>query len=140
MSCCYYTQLMIVFHSQHRMHHSFQLHKQVKLVMHLIECCLIVYTEYLPYVTDHSKLNSLQETIKRWVTDDNGHNVLYMKNGRFRYNGFKLYRMITRTVTKHTPENQLCYPFFNQFKQNGNKKCKQKSNIMNIDILPVYYK
>jgi hypothetical protein len=78
--------------------------------------------------------------VNRWVTDDAGHNVLYKKNGSFRYNGFKLYRMIARTVTQHTPENQLKFAFFDKFKQSGNKKCKGTDKIMNIDNLPVYYK
>ncbi len=83
--------------------------------------------------TDLSKLTQLQVTVKRWVTDDNDYNILYKKNGAERYRGFKLYKMISRTVTTHTPENQLNYSFFNQF------KCKNKNipdDIMNIDALP----
>lgn len=87
-----------------------------------------------------SKMTPLQKTIMRWVTDDNGHNVLYRKDGSFRYKGFKLYRMIARTVSQHTPENQLKFEFFDKFKQDGNKKCKEKSKIMNIDNLPIYFK
>jgi hypothetical protein len=35
--------------------------------------------------------NDLQRVIDNWVTDDNGHNILYKKRGKTRYSGFKLY-------------------------------------------------
>ena len=82
--------------------------------------------------TDFSNLTQLQMTVKRWITDDNDYNILYKKNGAERYKGFKLYKMISRTVSAHTPENQLNYPFFNQFKQKG----KRPNDIMDIDRLP----
>jgi hypothetical protein len=65
--------------------------------------------------TPFSKMNELQKTIHRWCSDDNGKNVLYKKNGEERYPGFKLYKMIARTVHQHTPENQLEFPYFSQF-------------------------
>ena len=82
--------------------------------------------------TDFSKLSQLQMTVKRWITDDNDYNILYKKNGSERYKGFKLYKMISRTVSNHTPEKQLNYPFFNQFKHKG----KRPDDIMDIDRLP----
>ena len=39
--------------------------------------------------------------------DDNGKNILYKSNGEERYPDFKLYKMISRKCTKHTPEVQL---------------------------------
>jgi hypothetical protein len=101
-------------------------------------CCL--YDFILPDDTNFSKLSPLQETVNRWVTDDNGHNVLYRKNGSIRYKGFKLYRMIARTVTQHTPYNQLNFKFFDKFKQTKNKNNTKNNIIMNIDDLPIYYK
>jgi hypothetical protein len=71
-------------------------------------------------------MTPLQKTVERWVTDDNGYNVLYRKVGSFRYKGFKLYSMIARTLSQHTPENQFKFEFFDKFKQDGNKKCKEK--------------
>ena len=71
-------------------------------------------------------------TVKRWITDDNDYNILYKKNGSERYKGFKLYKMISRTVTTHTPEKQLNYPFFNQFIHKG----KKINDVMDIDALP----
>ena len=79
--------------------------------------------------------DELQRTIIRWITDDNGKNVLYMKNGDERYENFKLYKMIARTVHAHTPEAQLFDPFFNQFKID-----EKLSNIhiIDIDSIPSY--
>jgi hypothetical protein len=84
--------------------------------------------------TDLSNLTQLQTTVKRWVTDDNDYNILYKKNGAERYRGFKLYKMISRTVSAHTPEKQLKYPFFSQFKYKN--KNMNMVNMINIDELP----
>lgn len=80
-------------------------------------------------------MTQIRETVTRWITDDNNYNILYKKNGDERYKGFKLYKMIARTVTSHTPERQLEYDFFKQFKVTGNK-IKYKRHLMNLDILP----
>jgi hypothetical protein len=77
--------------------------------------------------------DDLQRTIIRWITDDNGKNVLYMKNGDERYENFKLYKMIARTVHAHTPESQLSDPFFNQFKID-----EKIEDIIDIDAMPCY--
>jgi hypothetical protein len=61
------------------------------------------------------KLDLLQELIMDWVTDDNGKNILYKKNGDERYPNFKLYKMIARTVHKKTPTDQLDKPLFSAF-------------------------
>ena len=77
--------------------------------------------------------DELQRTIIRWTTDDNDKNVIYMKNGDERYENFKLYKMIARTVHHHTPEAQLVDPFFNQF------KIDEKVVVMiDIDEMPSY--
>jgi hypothetical protein len=81
------------------------------------------------------KMNALQETIHRWCTDDNGKNLLYKKNGDERYPNFKLYKMIVRTVHKHTPENQLKFEYFNQYEV---KEPADKSGVIDIDVLPSY--
>jgi hypothetical protein len=81
------------------------------------------------------KMNALQETIHRWCSDDNGKNLLYKKNGEERYPNFKLYKMIVRTVHKHTPENQLKYEYFNQYVAKGPV---DKSSVIDIDALPTY--
>lgn len=79
--------------------------------------------------TPVSKMDELQKTIRRWCLDDNGKNVLYKKTGEERYPGFKLYKMIARTVHKHTPENQFKFPYFSQFETNLEKD----DILMNVD-------
>jgi len=80
------------------------------------------------------KMNPLQATILRWCSDDLGKNVLYKRNGEERYPSFKLYKMIARNVHNHTPQAQLDFPFFKQFRFMG-KPLKQPKDIMNIDLL-----
>jgi hypothetical protein len=82
-------------------------------------------------------MNPLQSTILRWCTDDSGKNVLYKQNGEDRYPNFKLYKMISRNVHKHTPQSQLEFTFFKQFRWLG-KTLKPQKDIINIDELPTY--
>ena len=74
--------------------------------------------------------------------DDNEKNVLYKKNGEERYPSFKLYKMIARTVHKHSPEEQLKFPLFTQFEMTSKQQKKdfKKTNMtfMNIDEIPAY--
>lgn len=75
--------------------------------------------------------------VNEWCEDDKGRNVLWKSNGDERYPGFKLYKMIARTVSKHRPLNQLNNPLFRKFKC-SRKNIKKATNIMNIDALPIY--
>lgn len=84
------------------------------------------------------KKNELQRTIQRWCTDSMGKNVLYKKNGQERYPGFRLYKMIARTVHEHTPEKQLGDPWFLQFKMTDQEQYQELDEIMNIDLYPTY--
>ena len=69
--------------------------------------------------------------------DDSGSNILYKKNGSERYPGFKLYKMIARTVSKHTPNAQLNKSLFDIFRITR-KKINKRSKILSIDKLPRY--
>jgi hypothetical protein len=82
------------------------------------------------------EMDEFQKTISRWCKDDNGKNLLYMKNGKERYPNFKLYKMIARTVHFHTPGAQLSFPFFSQFL--CSKIGGKDGNIVNIDDIPCY--
>ena len=75
--------------------------------------------------------------VAEWCTDDRGRNVLWKANGDERYPGFKLYKMISRTVSKHTPVSQLERPILDRYKC-PRKNIKKGTTIMNIDALPVY--
>ena len=78
----------------------------------------------------------LQKTIIDWVTDDNGKNILYMKNGDERYPNFKLYKMIARTVHKKTPEDQLTNPLFASFETVESPPVG--SLLIDINAIPSY--
>lgn len=82
-------------------------------------------------------MDELQKTIHRWCLDNNGRNILYKKNGDERYPSFKLYKMIARTVSDHTPEAQLEYEFFSQYAVSKEEDLGN-STIFDIDALPVY--
>jgi hypothetical protein len=89
---------------------------------------------------DNEDFDDITKLINDWCIDDNGKNILYKSNGTERYPDFKLYKMIARTVHKHTPEKQLERDIFDIFKvtkKQINKKAQ--SNIFNIDKLKVEY-
>lgn len=71
-----------------------------------------------------------------WTKDDKGRNILYKKNGDERYPEFKLYKMIARTVHKHTPQAQLEGPIFNKYLVTR-KKVGRKTKFVDIDTMPI---
>ena len=79
--------------------------------------------------------DELQKTIHRWCQDDKKASVLYKKNGEERYPDFKLYKMIAKTVHAHTPQNQLAFPFFSQFKT---QQVPSGASCMDIGSIPSY--
>ena len=83
---------------------------------------------------EESQKDELFNIISEWCNDDDGNSVLYKKNGRERYAGFKLYRMIARTVHNHTPEDQLKLPYFKQFICST---IEPNNIIMNVDSYPI---
>jgi len=83
------------------------------------------------------EFDDLQKTIFRWCLDDHDKNILYKKNGEERYPNFKLYKMIARTVHKHTPQEQLKFAYFKQFEIKASK-VKASDNVLDIDALPTY--
>jgi hypothetical protein len=92
------------------------------------------------FIIDHddyneNTFNPFQRMINNWCTDDNGKNILYMKNGEERYLNFKLYKMIARTVHHLIPENQLNDPFFSQYKIS---KKHLDVKWIHIDKIPSY--
>ncbi len=86
--------------------------------------------DFIIHDDNEDNYNELQKTIQRWCSDDNNKNILYKKNGEDRYPNFKLYKMIARSVHKHTPDEQLKHGYFNQFQcDKPNDSCK----IIDID-------
>ena len=86
------------------------------------------------------ELDDLQRLVLKWVTDDNKRNVLYKRDGEERYPGFKLYKMIARTVHQPTPIAQLQEPFFKKFEcsKKEQKEIDASTHIIDLDQLPVY--
>lgn len=78
--------------------------------------------------------------VLRWCTDDFGKNILLKRNGTERYAGFKLYKMIARTVTRRTPQAEIRMAEFAKFSIRHPLAHKSSGiNPMNLDELPVYY-
>ena len=90
--------------------------------------------------TDNEKeFNELQKIVKYWCTDDENKNILYKKNGEERYPNFKLYKMIARTVHKHTPEAQLKNSIFKKFQINKvDFDSYDLDSLIDIDDIPSY--
>jgi hypothetical protein len=84
-----------------------------------------------------SQFNDFQKTIYRWCCNDDGKNVLYKRNREERYPSFKLYKMIARTVHRHLPDEQLKFPFFQQFLVDG-RELGADVRVTNIDLFPTY--
>jgi len=97
------------------------------------DLCRLGCSIYDFIIDDESgKLDDLQQTVKRWCMDDNNKNVLYKKTGEERYPQFKLYKMIARTVNRHTPQAQLEFEYFNQY------ECLAVDGAIDIDSIPCY--
>ena len=85
------------------------------------------------------KCSPLVRLIVEWCMDDNNLNVLYKSNGEERYEEFKLYKMIARSVHNHTPQNQLNRKEFSKYKTISKKISKEeRTKVINIDNLPVF--
>ena len=82
---------------------------------------------------DIEEYDELQKVVREWCLDDKGKNILYLKNGEERYPSFKLYKMIARTVHKHTPDAQLERPFFSKYKFEG--ELKDNTSLFSLDKL-----
>ena len=97
------------------------------------------FIENMEDVARECKKNRLVSLVVDWVTDDDGRNVLYKKNGVDRYPDFKLYKMIARTVHNKVPSQQLKHRVFTQYEVTQKSiKNVSKTEIINIDKYPVY--
>ena len=84
-----------------------------------------------------SELTDVEKLAVDWCYDDKNRNVLYKNNGVERYPDFKLYKMIARTVHKHSPTEVIKNKIFDRF-FTSKKKIGKKTKIMNIDKIPCY--
>ena len=98
-------------------------------------CSIFDYVvEDMHSIKNLKKLDPVTRLIVEWCLDDSGINVLYKNNGDDRYPDFKLYKMISRRVHKHTPEAQLERKEFAAFTFPKNK-LPNGENVMNLDNL-----
>ena len=84
----------------------------------------------------HKELDEFQKIIVDWCKDDKDNNILYKNTGEERYEDFKLYRMISKSVHNHEPSQQLKRPQFSQYLI---KKIPENTYHLNIDSLPIFY-
>ena len=97
-------------------------------------CALFDY--FIEDIDNIDNSNPIVNLVQKWTQDDKGRNILYKKNGDERYPDFKLYKMIARTVHKHTPEAQLSGGNFDKYIV-GRKKVYNKSKVVDIDKMLV---
>ena len=99
-----------------------------------------IFDYFIDNINDIAKVcktNVVAKLIVEWVMDDQNRNILYKTNGEERYPDFKLYKMIARSVHKHTPQAQLSKPIFADYEV-PKKNIKTSNRVMNIDKLPCY--
>jgi hypothetical protein len=98
-----------------------------------LACSLFDY--FIEDPDDIDLMDHLSKLMVEWTKDDKGRNILYKKNGDERYPDFKLYKMIARTVHKHTPQAQLEGSFFNKYIV-SRKKVSKKTKFIDVDKMP----
>lgn len=107
---------------------------------HSFDLCRLGCSLFDYFIEDIDEIKELKSPIKKamveWVFDDANKNILYKNNGAERYPDFKLYKMIARTVNKHTPQNVIKKPVFEKYLF-AKKKINNQAAIFNIDTLPV---
>jgi hypothetical protein len=85
---------------------------------------------------EDDRLNRIKGLIEDWLKDDKDRNILYKKNGEERYEDFKLYKMISRTVHGAIPKSQLSRKIFTQYLVPRKNIKKKMHMVMNIDEIP----
>ena len=100
------------------------------------DLCRLACSMFDLIIDDEKEIKDLQDplckVIADWCTDDKGRNVLYKSNGEERYPGFKLYKMIARTVHNHVPHKQLERDIFSGYSI-PKSKLNKKTRVINID-------
>ena len=85
---------------------------------------------------EDDRLNRIKGLIEDWLKDDKDRNILYKKNGEERYEDFKLYKMISRTVHGAIPKSQLSRKIFTQYLVPRKNIKKKMHMVINIDEIP----
>jgi hypothetical protein len=101
------------------------------------DLCRLACSLFDYFIEDPNEIETMDHIAKlmvEWTKDDKGRNILYKKNGDERYPEFKLYKMIARTVHKHTPQAQLEGAFFNRYIIP--RKKANKAKMVDVDKMP----
>ena len=104
------------------------------------DLCRLACSLFDFFEEDESELEIIKEVVTDWMLDDKGRNILYKKNGDERYENFKLYKMISRTVHRHLPKEQLSRKIFAQYLIPRKNIKKKMNDVMKIDDIPDYHK
>ena len=82
--------------------------------------------------------DEIEKIINEWCLDHKERNILYKRNGEERYEDFKLYKMIARTVKNKEPQIFIEREMFNHYLTSSKiiKKDKKGKKVINIDIMP----
>ena len=98
-----------------------------------LACSMIdIFIEDIENIKEFRKV-PIYDLIISWLYDDNNINILYKRNGEERYPNFKLYKMISRLVHNHIPENQFSHHCFHKYKVDTftDKETMILNNIIN---------
>ncbi len=96
-----------------------------------------IYDTLMEPDIDIKNLDKFQEWIYRLCLDDSNKSIIYKKNGDPRYSGFKMYKMIARTVHNHTPVAQLETPVVKSFIERNDIDLNN-AQLIDIDKIPIY--
>ena len=102
------------------------------------DLCRLACSMFDLVVDDEKDIKGLDDPLCKlivdWCKDDKGRNVLYKTNGEERYPGFKLYKMIARTVHNNIPSKQLERDIFSTYRI-SKSKVNKKTRVVNIDAM-----
>jgi hypothetical protein len=91
------------------------------------------------FISDHADLSNttpFSRFLLKLCQDDMGNHILYKTTGEERYPNFKLYKMISRTVHNHTPDNILRMECFLKFVSSEEGQVQSKQSVyINLDTL-----
>ena len=86
-------------------------------------------------IQKYRETTPVYDLIFSWLYDDNGRNMLYRANGEDKYPGFKLYKMISKIVHNHLPEDQFKHPCFSKYIQEKEEGTEYMRSVVNIDTM-----
>ena len=81
-----------------------------------LACSMFVFIcDDIQNIKKYREMTPVYDLIFSWLYDDNGRNMLYRSNGKDKYPGFKLYKMISKIVHNHVPDNQFSHACFEKY-------------------------